>query len=79
MTKRLHDSGTLRRLSLTENFGNVKPVGDSVYEMRIEYEPEYRLYYAQRDNTLALLLVGGDKSLQKRDAAKAKKLNLEHK
>ena len=37
-----------------------------------------RLYYARRDNAVVLLLIGGDKSSQQRDVAKAKKLNLEY-
>lgn len=49
----------IRRLSLTENFGDAKPVGDGVYEMRIEYGPGYRLYYARRGNALVFLLIGG--------------------
>lgn len=68
----------IRRLSLTENFGDAKSVGDGVYEMRIEHGPGYRLYYARRDNAVVLLLIGGDKSSQQRDIAKAKKLNLEY-
>lgn len=68
----------IRRLSLTENFGDAKPVGGGVYEMRIEHGPGYRLYYARRDNALVLLLIGGDKSSQQRDITKAKKLNLEY-
>lgn len=68
----------IRCLSLTENFGDAKPVGGGVYEMRIEHGPGYRLYYARRDNALVLLLIGGDKSSQQRDIAKAKKLNLEY-
>lgn len=68
----------IRRLSLTENFGDARPVGDCVYEMRVEHGPGYRLYYARRDNALVLLLIGGDKSSQQRDIAKAKKLNLEY-
>ena len=68
----------IRRLSLTENFGDAKPVGGGVYEMRIEHGPGYRLYYARRDNAVALLLIGGDKSSQQRDIAKAKKLNLDY-
>ena len=68
----------IRRLSLTENFGDARPVGDGVYEMRVEHGPGYRLYYARRDNALVLLLIGGDKSSQQRDIAKAKKLNLEY-
>ena len=69
---------SIRRLSLTENFGDAKSVGDGVYEMRIEHGPGYRLYYARRDNAVVLLLIGGDKSSQQRDIAKAKKLNLEY-
>lgn len=68
----------IRRLSLTENFSDVKPVGDGVFEMRIDYDPGYRLYYAMRGNELVLLLIGGDKSSQQRDIAKAKKLNQEY-
>lgn len=69
----------IRRLSLTESFGDAKPIGDSVYEMRIEYGSGHRLYYARRDNALVLLLIGGAKSSQQSDIAKAKKLNLEYK
>lgn len=68
----------IQRLSLTENFGDAKPVGDGIFEMRIDYGPGYRLYYALRGNELVLLLIGGDKSSQQRDIAKAKKLNWEY-
>lgn len=65
----------IQRLSLTENFGDAKPVGDGVFEMRIDYGSGYRLYYALRGNEPVLLLIGGNKSSQQRDIAKAKKLN----
>lgn len=68
----------IQRLSLTENFGDAKPVDDGVFEMRIDYGPGYRLYYALRGKELVLLLVGGDKSSQQRDIAKAKRLNQEY-
>lgn len=68
----------IQRLSLTENFGDVKPVGDGVFEMRIDYGSGYRLYYALKGSELVLLLIGGDKSSQQRDIAKAKKLNQEY-
>ncbi len=68
----------IQRLSLTKNFGDAKPVGDGVYEMRIDYGPGYRLYYTKRGNELVLLLIGGDKSTQQKDIAKAKKLNQEY-
>jgi putative addiction module killer protein len=63
----------IRRLSLG-NFGDVKPVGDGVSELRIDYGPGYRVYFAQIGSLLVLLLVGGDKTTQDADIAKAKKL-----
>ena len=53
------------------NLGDVKPVGDGVWEARIDYGPGYRLYYAQAGRRLILLLIGGDKRTQQSDIAKA--------
>lgn len=68
----------IRRISLTGNLGDYKPVGDGVCELRIDYGPGYRLYFAQRGGELVLLLIGGDKSSQQRDIKKAKELNREY-
>ena len=68
----------IQRLSLTGNFGDAKSVGDGVFEMRIDYGPGYRLYYSLRGSELVLLLIGGNKSSQQKDIAKAKKLNQEY-
>ena len=56
----------IRRLSLG-NPGDVKPVGEGVSELRIDYGPGYRVYFVQRGATVALLLAGGDKRTQSRD------------
>jgi len=61
------------RLSLG-NAGDVGPVGDGVSELRIDYGPGYRVYFAQRGKMLVLLLCGGDKETQQRDIARAKTL-----
>jgi len=56
----------IRRLSLG-NPGDVRPVGEGVSELRIDYGPGYRVYFVQRGQWLAILLAGGDKSTQERD------------
>lgn len=63
----------MKRLSFG-NPGDVKPVGDGVSEMRIPCGPGYRVYYTQKGDQIVILLIGGDKSSQERDIAKAKEL-----
>lgn len=56
------------------NFGVYKKLDDGVCEMKIDFGPGYRVYYAQEGLNLYLLLVGGGKSTQKKDISKAKEL-----
>ena len=63
----------IRRLSLG-NFGDAKPVGEGVSELRIDFGPGYRVYFVRRGRTLVILLAGGDKHSQDQDIKKAQKL-----
>ena len=59
------------------NFGDSKSVGDDVFELRITSGPGYRVYYTKRDDEIVILLLGGDKSTQSKDIAKAKQIKEE--
>lgn len=56
------------------NQGNVKSVGSKVFEMKIDFGPGYRIYYAKQENTVYLLLIGGSKRTQVKDIQIAKLL-----
>lgn len=49
------------------NFGDCKPVSEGVWELRIDWGPGYRVYYAMAGKRLILLLAGGDKRKQQAD------------
>ena len=57
------------------NFGDAKPIvgGKGVKELRVNYGPGYRIYFAFEGNRLVVLLIGGDKSSQDSDVRKAKR------
>ena len=61
------------RLSLG-HFGNTKSVGGGISELRVDYGPGYRLYFARRGTHLILLAYAGDKSRQKTDIARAREI-----
>lgn len=53
------------------NFGDCKSLGKGIYELRIDWGPGYRVYYALIGPSAALLLCGGDKRMQARDIERA--------
>ena len=54
------------------NLGDVKPVGDGIWEMREFFGPGWRMYYVQRGELVIMMLGGGDKSSQVSDIEAAK-------
>ncbi len=56
------------------NFGDSKSVGDGVFELRIDVGKGYRVYFTNKENTIVILLVGGDKSSQESDIKTAKEM-----
>jgi putative addiction module killer protein len=53
-------------------FGDVEPCGEGVWELRIDWGPGYRVYYARAGERIVLLLLGGDKRKQDADIKQAK-------
>jgi putative addiction module killer protein len=80
----LHDRRAAARITLTVTkvrrglIADWKSVGDDVMEIRLTYGPGYRLYFTFKGKKLILLLIGGDKSSQKRDIRLAKELKEEY-
>ena len=70
-TAKISIGGRLRWVE-TENFGDCKPVGEGVSELRIDVGAGYRVYFGLHATVLVVLLCGGDKSSQDRDIAMAK-------
>ena len=64
----------VERLALG-NPGDVKPVGEGVSELRIDYGPGYRVYYKKQGQKVVILLAGGDKSTQAKDIKTALRLS----
>jgi len=54
------------------NLGNTRPVGEGVQELKIDYGPGYRVYFAQHGARILIILCGGDKSTQAADIKAAK-------
>lgn len=60
------------RVALGGSKANVKALGGSIFEIKIDHGPGFRLYFGEADNVMILLLLGGDKSSQRRDIEQAR-------
>lgn len=75
---RLRDPGAQHRIDARlarlrlGNPGRTRSLGEAIQEMKIDYGPGYRVYYAEHDRTIVILLCGGDKRTQGADIAAAK-------
>lgn len=78
VSARAHIRVRLDRVRLG-NLGNSRTVGGGVRELKVDYGPGYRIYFAQEGTHIILLLLGGDKSKQEKDIETAKKYWNDHK
>jgi putative addiction module killer protein len=65
----------LFRIQKVENLGqlgNFESVGQGIRELKIDYAKGYRIYFKEKEGKIIILLVGGDKSTQRKDIEKAK-------
>lgn len=75
--ERRHDQASLvarLRKAQLGHLGDVKAVGQGVFEMREHFGPGWRMYYVQRGAVVIVLLGGGDKSTQPTDISRAVRL-----
>ena len=78
--RRLRDSNAVARIAARirrvqlGNLGDSKSLGGGVMEMRIDYGPGYRIYYARHGMAFVILLCAGDKRTQQRDIERAREL-----
>ena len=64
----------IQKLESEEHFGEWKPVGNGINELKINYAKGYRVYFKEKDGKIIVLLIGGDKSSQQKDIEKAKEI-----
>jgi putative addiction module killer protein len=64
----------IQKIEADGHFGDCEPVGNGIRELKIDYAKGYRVYFKEADGKLIILLMGGDKSTQRRDIEKAKEI-----
>lgn len=69
---RIRIQDRLNRIEQDDNFGDFKKLDNEISELRFNFGSGYRIYYAEIDNIVVLLLNAGDKKFQSNDILKAK-------
>ncbi len=64
----------IQKIENDDHFGDCEPVGDGVFELKINYAKGYRIYFNEKDGKIIILLIGGDKSTQQKDIEKVKEI-----
>lgn len=64
----------IQRIESDAHFGDCRPVGEGISELRINYAKGYRIYFREKGDKIIILLVGGDKATQHEDIEKAKEI-----
>jgi putative addiction module killer protein len=64
----------IQKVEYDGHFGDCKPVGDGIRELKIDFGKGYRVYFKEKDGKIILLLLGGDKSTQQKDIKKANEI-----
>ncbi len=65
----------IQKIEYDGHFADCKAVGDGIIELRVNYAKGYRVYFKEKDGKIILLLIGGNKSTQQKDIAKAKEIS----
>ena len=64
----------IQKIEYDGHFGDCKPVGNGIRELRVNFAKGYRVYFKEKDGKIIILLIGGDKSTQQKDISKAKEI-----
>lgn len=64
----------IQKIETSGHFGDCKPIGNGISELRVNFAKGYRVYFKEQDGRIIILLVGGDKSSQQKDIKKAKEV-----
>jgi putative addiction module killer protein len=64
----------IQKIESNGHFGDCKPVGNGINELRINYAKGYRIYFKEKNDSIVILLIGGEKSTQQSDIKKAKEI-----